>query len=782
MMGGIISFLNLVKSGLVILLVVCYLVGCQDALNSSRTFEYRDVDINGPSNPWAKGVGDINGDGFPDLIVGGNAPVTPVWWRRALNKMRILDYVWPDQGELVWYESPSLTKHVISEQYRFRTDVEVVDVDGDGRNDVIALTDSGIVWFKNPDWNPTLIDSRVLHDIEVADINRDGYIDIVARSQQLFGHNDGDRLEFYFQTDLGHWNHESRIAPEGEGLKIADMDGDGLVDVVVNQYWFRNLGVKISPKNWVEFRYCDDWSWPHAYLDVHDMNGDGRLDVVMAPAEPVGQYFRLSWCELSSVEMRRDVEHVVDLRVETVMHSVVAGDFDLDGRADLATALMPQGHGSKDVALYVQDIGSQVWSRQIIGSRGSHSMKSGDFDLDGDLDLLGANWAGEDQPVQLWINNTESRTASKWRRHLIDPDMPWRSVFIGAGDIDGDGLIDIAAGSSWYANPGAPSNRWARNTFGQPLNNVALLGDLNGDGTLDVFASTWDGPGEWGVVPAVLNRLGIRPLHESGGFAWASNDGQGHFTIHRNIQSGHGDFLQGVALVEDVGDRRIALSWHESGRGVQALRLPTRVDIDPWVIESLSPASQDEALSSGDVDRDGRIDLLLGTHWLRNQSDGVWTPFNLHPSSAPPDRNVLVDMNQDGRLDAVIGYEAISVSGLLAWYEQGNDATQAWQEHVIARVIGPMSLSVADMDGDGDLDVVVGEHQLRYPKTARLMWFENRDGHGMRWVPHTIHTGDEHHDGALAVDIDGDGDLDILSIGWGHNQLLLYENLRATRQ
>ena len=55
--------------------------------------------------------------------------------------------------------------------------------------------------------------------------------------------------------------------------------------------------------------------------------------------------------------------------------------------------------------------------------------------------------------------------------------------------------------------------------------------------------------------------------------------------------------------------------------------------------------------------------------------------------------------------------------------------------------------------------------------------FENIDGTGTAWEKKIIYTGDEHHDGARVVDIDNDGDLDILSIGWGHNRVLLYENV-----
>jgi hypothetical protein len=92
-----------------------------------------------------------------------------------------------------------------------------------------------------------------------------------------------------------------------------------------------------------------------------------------------------------------------------------------------------------------------------------------------------------------------------------------------------------------------------------------------------------------------------------------------------------------------------------------------------------------------------------------------------------------------------------------------------------------MSLDVRDMDGDGDTDVIVGEHNYKEPHTARLLLFENVDGKGRSWSQHLVYTGDEHHDGAQVVDIDGDGDLDVVSIGWSHGRVVLYENRSRAR-
>jgi hypothetical protein len=352
-----------------------------------------------------------------------------------------------------------------------------------------------------------------------------------------------------------------------------------------------------------------------------------------------------------------------------------------------------------------------------------------------------------------------------WTRHVVDAHKPWQAVFITAADLDGDRRQDIVAGAWWYKNPGTPGGVWVRNEIGRPLNNMAAVHDFDGDGRPDIL-------GTQGVGSGADARL-----------VWAHNLGAGAFEVLENVEAGRGDFLQGAA-VDSVGTGSrlgVALSWHVAGAGIQIVTVPADPLKGVWTWRQISPISQDEALSSGDIDRDGDVDLLLGTIWMENQS-GSWVEHTLHDTKgAPygrrdPDRNRLADINGDGRLDALVGYEAVSVDGKVAWYEQGANARSSWIEHQIATVVGPMSLDVADMDRDGDLDVIVGEHDLAHPSSAKLYVFENVDGAGSLWKQHLVYRGDEHHDGAQVVDIDSDGDLDIISLGWGHANVVVYEN------
>ncbi len=731
---------GMVLTGIVVILVMRAL-----AVNSSQThstnvgFQHVIVDSEGPQDPWGKSIGDVNGDGLVDLIIGGNA-----------------------SSEVVWYENPSWRKYTIAHGSPYSTDHEIVDIDSDGRNDVISLSQKEILWYKNPDWKATSIDDATLHDIEVIDLDGDGDFDIVARNQSAFG-DAGDQLIFYRQDSPYAWNKTTIKSPSGEGLKVADLNADGNADVIINAMWYENPG-DLRGSAWRAHAYSKTWSWEHTYIDVGDINDDGRLDILLAPAERLNETYHISWFEAPEQPSSIWFEHVVDVSVEAIHHFVGAADMDNDGDIDVVAAEMHQGEDPDEVKIYENlDGNGLTWKKNVIATTGSHSMRITDIDGDGDFDLYGANWSGEYQPVELWINQICPPSLKQWKRHVIDPARPWRSIFIAAADLDKDGRKDIVTGAWWYRNPGSVGQKWERNQLGYRAWNMAAVHDFDNDGDIDVLATSGKGS------------------EQNAEFVWARNDGHGIFSVLSNIANAEGDFLQGVVVGRFESDKglQVALSWHEDGRGIQVLTIPSHPESEHWSWRRLTAASQDEALSTGDIDNDGDLDLLMGTRWLRNNGDS-WTQFPIVETRDNPDRNRLVDMNSDDKLDAVVGYEATSKMGKVAWYEQGNSSMGSWIEHIIGRVIGPMSLDVSDMDADDDLDIVVGEHNLADPADSRLLIFENVDGDAKRWHAHLVHKGDEHHDGTQVIDIDNDGDMDILSIGWSHSRVLLYEN-RARR-
>lgn len=118
----------------------------------------------------------------------------------------------------------------------------------------------------------------------------------------------------------------------------------------------------------------------------------------------------------------------------------------------------------------------------------------------------------------------------------------------------------------------------------------------------------------------------------------------------------------------------------------------------------------------------------------------------------------------------------------MAWYEQVSPST--WVNHEIARLTlkAPRSfaesMDVADIDDDGDPDVILGEYRVNFgvgEEPANLWILENRS-QGASWAQHLVHFGDSHYQSSRAADMDGDGDFDIIAKGWLHGQVFVYEN------
>ncbi len=353
----------------------------------------------------------------------------------------------------------------------------------------------------------------------------------------------------------------------------------------------------------------------------------------------------------------------------------------------------------------------------------------------------------------------------QWDEHLIDGALPYRSVYIlPQQDIDGDGLKDIVTGGWWYKNPGSAGGNWIRSTIGNPFNNVAWIYDFDGDGDQDLFGS--------------------QGAYESADLAWAENDGSGNFTVHTNIPSGTTNFgeifIAGVAggVFQTGGPYQLALAWNgaeDDNSQIQVLTIPADPVNTAWTIDNLHPTSLGEALTAGDIDGDGDLDLFQTENWLRNDQ-GSWTLFNTGITyTSHVDRNALADFDRDGDLDGVAGQ--LLNNREIAWFEAPEDPTQLWTKHTIHPSIdGSLSVGVADMDFDGDMDIVVGE----WKGANKLFGFENDLCASGDWITHTIDAGGnglDHHDGSQLVDIDDDGDLDIITIGWDNITPRIFENL-----
>ena len=730
-------------------------------------------------------LGDINGDGLPDLVYGHFSGVSAI-----LNNGTDTPFIGANKYSI--YSSAANSSV---------SDVRLGDLDNDGDLDLVIAnsrdsdgldpfeTKHQNLWFINSGGAQPLIGAGVSISLDkgdsfavgLVDYNNDGYLDIVIGGAGVSAGTTSDSTTKYYLNNqtISPFNSStiSNALPDSlshsiTDIEAGDVNNDGYADLYLsafgggsNDYLYLHDGTtntnpySISPTSIV---FTDSGNAYDGQLV--DIDHDGDLDILGSHERKRNEiYFN----DGSSAPFKDGGRQLLSESYSPTF-SIQMIDIDLDGDLDIveanegSTLIYYNNETSVDLnkAANITIPASTSFSVQL-------KMKTADFNNDGSLDIIAYN--------KLILDDNDPNTAPFSSPTDVSLGTAPGANQIVVADFNNDGWLDMVRAKVTglgaiphiflnTLNPAAPFTT-TPSDFGVSVKNVRSVdaADVNFDGRVDLII---------GAIGASDNiKLYI-------------NDGVGNpFDTNApiDIAGGQDGYITRFADIDNDGDLDIIATvgcsidvyLNDRTAASFATIYPTKT-----YTTSSSSCSAATDMKMADLDNDGDLDAVTANdsginHYYLN--DGIGNPFDtigningLATSSTNTREIELVDLNKDGFVDIVSGNHG---TPSLIYFNNGSALPF---ENVSASpfttdIDTTDTIAVADFDHDGDMDLLTGNISAPF----KLYYNNSKPANFTGIKTNAITTGVLSR--SLAVgDIDNDGDVDLIHAGSGVNKL--YKN------
>jgi len=656
---------------------------------------------------WAIAVGDFNGDHLLDVAVWATSAIT--------GNTEVNIFLGNGAGSFTF--SNTYTAPNSSNFGPGPNSIAVSDVNNDGKLDIVGLTQYNGVFiflgngdgtFQAPANYATGTTFGCCNGLAVGDLNSDGKPDLAIAN------NDG--ISILLNKGNGTFGavayYPAGLAGSspGDGIAIGDVNGDGKPDVVeTNENFgaiiFLNQGGGVFAEsgtvNGVPMGSTDN-------LVLADINNDKKLDIILVDGG--GNVF--TFYGKGTGVFSNGPSYPLQTPLFGGNYSVAVGDFNGDGNLDL---LDTDGEATSTVSLGRGD--GTFQTNQLYAYNSSlvaNNIVTADFNGDGYPDIAQSLSGGANGKIGINLGSshgvlgaTSQVTASTCANNVVE--------WVAAGDVNGDGKADIVATLQDATFAGCQNNTVAvligqgtgkfkpavyYSTGSAAQEQEVFLVDMNGDGKLDIVTQNADG-----TISVLLNKG--NGTYKPGTLVTGLSAIYPH-SVYLTFADFNGDGKMDIAAATEgnITDVYVML-----GTGTGTFGAPIQT-VTPYYPITLAAA---------DFNRDGKADLLItttangctnndrGYAFLKGNGDGTFTPGTLNclPYQTP-EIPVVADLNGDGKLDVVIPYYgnlAGVATGPVVLQGKGDGTFTVLENYYSGTAV--MGAVVADFNGDGTPDIAL---------------------------------------------------------------------------